>query len=47
MANCFDQLDAPVLKVGAKNGIAPQAHTLEKAFLPSVADMVAAAKKLV
>ncbi len=43
---CFDDLDAPVLKVGAKNGIAPQAYTLEAAFLPSVADMVAAAKKL-
>ena len=45
-ASCFDYLDAPVLKVGAKNGIAPQAHTLEAAFLPNVADMVAAAKKL-
>lgn len=45
-ANCFDHLDAPPLKVGAKNGIAPQAHTLEKAFLPNAADMVAAAKKL-
>ena len=44
--NCFDDLDAPVLKVGAKNGIAPQAHSLEAAFLPSVDDMVAAAKKL-
>ena len=46
MANCFDYLDAPVLKVGAKNGIAPQAHSLEKAFLPTVQDMVAAAKSL-
>jgi len=44
VANCFDDLDAPVLKVGAKNGIAPQAASLEKAFLPSVAEMVAAAK---
>jgi len=46
-ANCFDYLDAPVLKIGAKNGIAPQAHTLEEAFLPSVIDMVETAKKLI
>ncbi len=45
-AECFDYLDAPVLKVGAKNGIAPQAYTLEAAFLPSVQDMVDAVKKL-
>ena len=44
--NCFDDLDAPVLKLGAKNGIAPQAHSLEKAFLPSVEEMVATVKKL-
>ncbi len=46
VAKCFDDLDAPVLKVGAKNGIAPQAHTLEEAFLPTPADMVAAAKSI-
>ncbi|MBR7147598.1 MAG: hypothetical protein IKD13_02110 [Firmicutes bacterium] len=46
MENCFDDLDAPVLKLGAKNGIAPQAHCLEKAFLPTVEEMVAAAKKI-
>ncbi|MDD2403873.1 MAG: dehydrogenase E1 component subunit alpha/beta [Victivallaceae bacterium] len=45
-AECFDDLDAPVLKVGAKNGIAPQAFTLEQAFLPNVQDMVNAVKKL-
>jgi 2-oxoisovalerate dehydrogenase E1 component len=39
----FDYLDAPVKRVGAKNGIAPQSHILEAAFLPSVADIVAAA----
>jgi len=44
--NCFDSLDAPVLKVGAKNGIAPQAYSLEKAFLPSPEEMAAAARKL-
>ncbi|MDD5699153.1 MAG: dehydrogenase E1 component subunit alpha/beta [Victivallaceae bacterium] len=46
-ANCFDCLDAPVLKVGAKNGIAPQAYTLEAAFLPTVDDMVNAARSLI
>jgi pyruvate/2-oxoglutarate/acetoin dehydrogenase E1 component len=43
---CFDYLDAPVLKLGAKNGIAPQAYSLEKAFLPSVEDIIATVKKL-
>jgi 2-oxoisovalerate dehydrogenase E1 component len=47
VANCFDHLDAPVLKVGAKNGIAPQAYTLEAAFLPTPADMIKAAKSLI
>lgn len=45
-ANCFDYLDAPVLKVGAKNGIAPQAYTLEEAFLPTPEEMAAAAREL-
>ena len=45
-AECFDYLDAPVLKVGAKNGIAPQAYTLEAAFLPTPQDMAEAARKL-
>jgi len=39
----FDYLDAPVKRVGAKNGIAPQSHILEAAFLPSVQDLVNAA----
>ncbi len=42
----FDYLDAPVLRVGAKNGIAPQSHVLEQAFLPSVDDLVAAASSI-
>ncbi|OGV52375.1 MAG: hypothetical protein A2X49_02445 [Lentisphaerae bacterium GWF2_52_8] len=46
VANCFDYLDSPVLKVGAKNGIAPQAYSLEQAFLPSPSEMAAAARKL-
>ena len=47
VSNCFDYLDSPVLKVGAKNGIAPQADTLERAFLPTAEDMVLAAKSLI
>jgi pyruvate/2-oxoglutarate/acetoin dehydrogenase E1 component len=39
----FDYLDAPVKRVGAKNGISPQSPILEAAFLPSVADILAAA----
>jgi pyruvate/2-oxoglutarate/acetoin dehydrogenase E1 component len=46
-AACFDDLDAPPIKVGAKNGIAPQAYTLEQAFLPSVAEIVTAARSLI
>jgi len=42
----FDYLDAPVLRVGAKNGIAPQSHVLEAAFYPHVEDIVAAAKSI-
>ena len=46
MAEAFDSLDAPVLRVGAKDGIAPQAYSLEDAFLPHDRDIVAAAKQL-
>jgi 2-oxoisovalerate dehydrogenase E1 component len=42
----FDYLDAPVKRVGAKNGIAPQSHILETAFLPSVQDLVNAANEI-
>jgi pyruvate/2-oxoglutarate/acetoin dehydrogenase E1 component len=42
----FDYLDGPVQRVGAKNGIAPQSHILEAAFLPSADDIVAAARSL-
>ncbi len=42
----FDDLDAPVLRVGAKNGIAPQSHILEAAFLPNANDIAQAALKL-
>ncbi len=42
----FDDLDAPVLRVGAQNGIAPQSHILEAAFLPNANDIAQAALKL-
>ncbi|MDO9541950.1 MAG: dehydrogenase E1 component subunit alpha/beta [Kiritimatiellia bacterium] len=42
----FDYLDAPVRRVGAKNGIAPQSHILEAAFLPNANDIVAAVQHL-
>ncbi len=44
---CFDYLDAPPVKVGAADGIAPQAYSLEKAFLPDADDIVQAAKGLI
>ncbi len=46
MEQAFDELDAPVLRVGARNGIAPQSHILEAAFLPNANDIVAAAKQI-
>ncbi len=42
----FDYLDAPVLRVGAKNGIAPQSHVLESVFYPRVEDILAAVKSI-
>ncbi|MCP4621130.1 MAG: hypothetical protein GY844_32395 [Bradyrhizobium sp.] len=46
MAEAFDWIDAPVLRVGTKDGIAPQAHNLEAAFLPDVDDILAAARNI-
>ena len=42
----FDHLDGPVMRVGAKNGVVPQSHVLESAFLPSADDIVAAARAI-
>ena len=42
----FDYLDAPIRRVGAKNGIAPQSHILEAAFLPNASDILAAAREI-
>jgi len=46
-AEAFDYLDGPVIRVGAKNGIAPQSHILEAAFLPTAADIVSAARSII
>ena len=43
----FDDLDAPVARVGAANGISPQAESLERAFLPSVETILRAAQSLI
>lgn len=45
-AMAFDDLDAPVLRLGAKDGIAPQALCLEEVFLPHVNDMIAILKEV-
>jgi pyruvate/2-oxoglutarate/acetoin dehydrogenase E1 component len=42
----FDYLDAPVLRVDAKDGIAPQSHILEAVFLPNANDIVNAARSI-
>jgi pyruvate dehydrogenase E1 component beta subunit len=44
MAEAFDYLDAPILRVSGKDVPMPYAANLEKLALPSVADVVEAAK---
>jgi 2-oxoisovalerate dehydrogenase E1 component len=44
--NVFDSLDGPILRVGARNGIAPQSQVLEAVFLPKPADIIAAVKSI-
>lgn len=44
--HCLDHLDAPVLRVAAKNSFVPSATVLEDAVLPSVEDVAAAVDKL-
>ena len=44
--DAFDYLDAPIVRVGAKDGIAPQSLVLESVFLPTALDIVAAAKSI-
>src|SRR5215472_5758720 len=38
-ANCFDRLDAPILRVGAKDSFVASAVSLEEEVLPSVEDL--------
>lgn len=45
-ANCFDHLDAPVLRLGAKDSFVPSAVSLEDETLPSVEDLRREVKKL-
>jgi pyruvate dehydrogenase E1 component beta subunit len=46
MEHAFDHLDAPVLRVCAKDVPLPYAANLEKLALPQVADIIEAAKKV-
>ena len=45
--HAFEYLDAPIMRVASLDSPVPYAPTLETAFLPSVAKVVEAAKKLV
>ncbi len=45
-SEAFDYLDAPIGRIGAANGISPQAEALEKAFLPNAGDIFAAVSAL-
>ena len=42
----FEHLDAPIVRLAPPNTPVPFSPTLEDAFLPQVADIAAAAKKL-
>jgi pyruvate dehydrogenase E1 component beta subunit len=46
MENCFDDLDAPVVRVCGADVPMPYAANLEKLALPQIDDIVAAAKKV-
>lgn len=43
---CFFELDAPPVRVSAKNVPVPYNHTLEKAAIPNAGDVVAAVRRL-
>jgi len=45
-SEAFDDLDGPVGRIGAANGISPQAESLENAFLPNTDDIVRAVAAL-
>ncbi len=44
--NCLDALDAPAMRVAAKNSLVPSAPALEAAILPSVNDLRSALERL-
>jgi 2-oxoisovalerate dehydrogenase E1 component len=44
--NCFDYLDAPIMRVAAKDSFVPSATSLEDAVLPSLEDVEAAVGRL-
>ncbi|MGZ8528265.1 MAG: alpha-ketoacid dehydrogenase subunit alpha/beta [Candidatus Limnocylindrales bacterium] len=46
-AEAFDSLDGPIGRIGAANGISPQAEGLERIFLPTAADIVTAVQALI
>src|SRR6516164_1731853 len=46
-STCFDHLDAPILRVGAKDCFVPSAVSLEDEVLPSVNDLRAQVTKLI
>jgi 2-oxoisovalerate dehydrogenase E1 component len=46
-SEAFDDLDGPVGRIGAANGISPQAEGLERAFLPHADDIVRAVTAIV
>jgi len=45
--HCFEDLDAPVRRLGAKDNHVPYEPTLENATLPQVDDIIEAARDLV
>jgi 2-oxoisovalerate dehydrogenase E1 component len=45
-ARCFGDLDAPILRVGAKDTFVPSAVSLEEEMLPSVEDLTTAVEQL-
>jgi pyruvate/2-oxoglutarate/acetoin dehydrogenase E1 component len=46
-SDAFDDLDGPIGRIGAANGISPQAEGLENAFLPHSDDIVRAVMAIV
>jgi len=44
--NCFDYLDAPIIRVAAKDSFVPSATTLEDAVLPTLEDVASAVDRI-